>query len=188
MIKLELKIRERGDSLRLSQEQIRGWMDRPEEIAKQAMYAFFLPLKDDKPTVHDYVFIQQVIDWVPVDDRTGRTLGLPLKIQVRLINLTNQLIPFDDAKEPQPGFIELSTKDIDLLWSRMTDDKFLVGSVSPPYAAFLMDFQEATKKYFKVFEEEMKEKAERAEAKEEAMTERIKETVGEDGREEKAPA
>ena len=165
MIKLELKIRKRGDSLRLSQEQIRIWMDQPEEIAKQSIYRFFLPLKDDKPDVHDHVFIQQVIDWTPVDERTGRALGLPLKEQVRLIRLTEQLMPFDDAKDPKPGFINLSTKDVEILWKRMDNDKFLVGAVSPPYAAFLEDFQMATKKHFDYFEEEMKEEAEAEEAK-----------------------
>jgi len=58
------------------------------------MYTFFLTLKDDEPTVHDCDFIQQVIDWTPIDDRTGRAMGLPLKTQVRLIRLTEQLLPF----------------------------------------------------------------------------------------------
>lgn len=165
MIKLELKIRKRGDTLRLSKEQLRAWMSQPEEIAKQSLYNFFAPLKDDKPTVHDYVFVQQVIDWIPINEKTGVALGLPMKEQVRLIRLTEQLIPFDDAKDPEPGFINLSTKDVDLLWGRMDNDKFLVGAISPPYAAFLMDFQEATGKWFKVFEDEQKEAEEAKELK-----------------------
>ena len=165
MIKLKLKIRKRGDSFRLSLKQIRGWLEFPEEIAKQSMHSFLLPLKKSEPTIHDFVFIQQVVNWVPVDDRTGVALGLPLKTQVRLINITNQLMPFDDAKDPQPGIIELSTDDIDLLWKRMNDDKYLVGAITPAYAAFLMDFQAATKKQFKFFEDEMKEQAEEAKGK-----------------------
>jgi hypothetical protein len=165
MIDLELKVRKRGDTLRMSMQNVRAWMELPEEFAKQRLYEFFDPLKDDKPDHHDYLFIQQVIDWVPVDDRSGRALGLPLKIQVRLINLTNQLMPFDDAKDPQPGIVKLSTKDVELLWERMNDDKFLVGPVSPPYAAFLYDFQMATKKHFEYLEDELKDKPEPEEAK-----------------------
>ncbi len=182
MIKLELKIRKRGDGLRLSQEQIRSWMDQPEEIAKQLMYQYFLPLKDGTPTVHDHIFIQQIIDWVPIDDRSGRAMGLPMKEQVRLIRLTEQLIPFDDAENPQPGFINLSTKDVELLWDRMNNDKFLITSISPPYAAFLDDFQMATSKHFDYLEEELKAQSE---AK---PTEAEEVDISEDGRAEKATA
>ena len=185
MIKLELKVRKRGDTLKLSKEFVKAWLEQPEEIAKQSMYAFFLPLKDDEPTAHDCDFIQQIIDWTPIDDRTGRAMGLPLKTQVRLIRLTEQLLPFHDAKSPQTGFINLSTKDVELLWERMNDDKFLVGPVSPPYAAFLEDFQMATTKHFDYLEEELKAQPE-AEA---AVAERLKEVAGgADGRKEKAPA
>ena len=165
MIDLKLKIRKRGDTLRMSMQNIRAWMSLPEEAAKQNLYNFFNPLKDDKPDQHDYLFIQQIIEWTPVDDRSGQRLGLPLKEQVRLIRLTERLLPFTDAEKPEEGEVELFTKDVDLLWDRMNDPKYLVGAISPPYAAFLMDFQQAISKWFPEFEDEQKEQAEAEEAK-----------------------
>ena len=165
MIKLKLRIRKRGDNLRLSRELVRVWMRQSEEAAKQLMYQFFLPLKDDQPDVHDSEFLQQIIEWTPIDERSGQRLGLPLKEQVRLIRLTERLLPFIDAEKPEEGEIELFTKDVELLWDRMNDPKYLVGAISSPYATFLMDFQHATKKYFKVFEEEQKEEAEASDVK-----------------------
>ena len=43
--------------------------------------------------------------------------------------------------------------------------EYLVGPVSPIYAAFLYDFQMATKKHFKYLEDELKESSEPVEAK-----------------------
>ena len=165
MIKLKLRIRKRGDTFRLSREVVGVWMRQSEEAAKQLMYNFFLPLKDDEPDVHDYEYLQQIIEWVPTDERSGQRLGLPLKEQVRLIRLTERLLPFIDAEKPEEGEVELFTKDIDLLWERMNDPKYLVGAISPPYAAFLIDFQQEISKWFPEFEEEQKEQAEAEEAK-----------------------
>jgi hypothetical protein len=107
-----------------------------------------------------------------------------MKVQVRLIDLTGQLLPFHDAKDPQPGFINLSTNDVELLWERMNNDKFLIGPISPPYAAFLKDFQIATSKHWDYLEEELKAQSKA----EEAMTKRIEEVASADGKEEKATA
>ena len=157
MIRLKLKIRKRSDNLTLSMQRLKEWVSQPEGVAKQLMYDFFEPLKDSKPTVHDYIFIQQIIAWTPVDKQTGRSLGLPQKEQVRLFRLTERLLPFDDADEPEEGYIELSTKDIEILWKRMNDEAYLTGAISIPYGKFLLDFQEATGRWFEVFEDEQRE-------------------------------
>jgi hypothetical protein len=146
MIKLKLKIRDRSNSIVLSMPLLREWLRQPEEVAKQRMYTFFEPLKDDEPTVHDHTFIAQIVDWTPVDERSGRQLGLPLTEQVRWINLAQKLEPFMDSEEE--GDLELSNKDIEALWTRMNDKEFKVMALTPPYIAFLMDFQKATNRWF----------------------------------------
>ena len=141
---LELKLREQGDDFSMSMRRLVSLVDQPELEAKQSLWTFFKNIADVELEVHDKIFLSQIINWVPVDD-AGRQKGLPLIEQVRWITLAQKVNEIDDEKE---GEIVLSNKDIELIWDRMKLREFKVFALTPPYIAFLLNFQETTNRWF----------------------------------------
>lgn len=185
---LKLKIRKRSDSVNVPTEIIRTWLDRSEEDAALLMYDYFKPIKEGEATVHDKVFLGNIINWVPVDERSGRPKGLPLTEQVRWIKLADRLDDADDEVESEIG---LANKDIDAIMERMKSSEYKMVGLSKPFRDFLTDFLRTTHKYFDDYDPNKSDEDD-DEVKLDPVAEGIADGVpveaGEDGNKEKAPA
>ena len=109
------------------------------------MYDFFAPVNDGVVKGHDKDFLVLTVNWVPTNPQTGRPEGLPLTEQVRWIKLAQKLEEIDVLKD---GQITLSSKDLDLIWKRWNNPAFKINAIPPNVADFLMEFQQATGKFF----------------------------------------
>ena len=138
---LKLKVRERSDSVTIGIERIRSWINLSDEEAKQAMFEYFKPIKENEPTVHDKVFLANIINWVPIDERSGRPKGLPLTEQVRWYKLADRL---DDVDDEEEGEIGLANKDIDAIMERIKSSEYKPFGLAKPYREFLTDFLRTT--------------------------------------------
>jgi hypothetical protein len=150
---LVLKKREQGDDLTVSMRLIHNMVDRGELEAKERLWSFFKNISDTELFIHDKIFLTQIINWVPLDEQ-GRQKGLPLTEQVRWIKLAQKINDIDDEEE---GEIVLSNKDIELIWERINLKEYRVGALTLPFIEFLLDFQEATNRYFPELEPEHEE-------------------------------
>ena len=154
---LELKIRDRSDSVRIPIQLIVEWLKLSEEEAKERLFTFFSPFEDGNAKIHDKVFLETTINWVPVDEQSGRARGLPLTEQVRWIKLAQKV---NDIDEKEDGELVLSNKDIDLIWNRWQEPAFKIISLQPGVIEFLMNFQKVTNRWFPDLEDEEEEKVE----------------------------
>ena len=148
---LKLKIRDRADSVRVPTQLIIEWLKLSQDEAKDRLYTFFSPFEDGNVTIHDKSFLETTINWVPVDEQSGRAKGLPLTEQVRWIKLAQKVNEIDEDKE---GELILANKDIDLIWDRWNDKAFKMNSLQPHVVELLMEFQEATNRWFPELEPE----------------------------------
>ena len=146
---LELKIRDRSDSVRIPIRLVVEWLKLSEEEAKESLYNFFRPFEDGNAKIHDKVFLETTINWVPIDEQSGRAKGLPLAEQVRWIRLAQKV---NDIDEKEDGELILSNKDIELIWNRWKDNAFKIVSLQPNVIEFLMKFQKVTNRWFPEFE------------------------------------
>ena len=147
--KLELKIRTRSKSVRVEISKILEWLDSSEEDAKQLMYDYFSPMTEENAQVHDKVFLQGIINWVPVDEKSGRPKGLLFTDRVQWIPLTRKVNAVDESKE---GTILLTNKDIDLIMHRLKSKQYKTIGFSEPFTDFLINFLEQTGKWFDGFD------------------------------------
>ena len=148
---IKLKLRDRTGSLSVPAALIAEWMKLSEEDSKERLYMFFSPMKDGNVKTHDKEFLETTINWVPVDEQSGRPRGLPLTEQVRWIKLAQKVNDVDGEKESE---LVLSNKDIDMIWSRWNDKAFKINALPISIAEFLMEFQEATNRWFNDLEPE----------------------------------
>ena len=143
---LELKIRKRSDVVSIPTAMILAWLKEGEEQAKERFYTFFKPISNEnKATVHDKVFLENIINWIPVDEETGRQVGLPLTEQVRWIKLAQKVNAVDGSK---PGKIVLANKDIDAIFERIKSPTYKTTGLNEPFIGFLMNLQETTGEWF----------------------------------------
>ena len=155
--KLDLKLRKRSDSVSVETSKILRWLELSEEDAKQRMYDYFSPMTKENAHVHDKVFLQGIINWIPVDEKSGRPKGLLLTVQVRWIKLARKINAVDGSKD---GTIFLSNKDVDLIMDRLKSKEYKMGGLSEPFTDFLINFLEQTGKWFDEFDpKEMDEEA-----------------------------
>jgi hypothetical protein len=152
---LQLKKRKRSDIVRVPTALIIDWLGRSEEDAKDIMYTFFEPFEDADVYVHDKVYLENIINWVPVDEQSGRPKGLPLSEQVRWIKLAEKV---DAVDEDQDGEIELTSKDMKAIFDRISSKEYKVGALTKPFIAFLMNYQETTGDWFEELEPEAESK------------------------------
>jgi len=149
---IKLKMRKRTDSVVIPSSFILEWFQLPgEEAIKNRLYEFFKPFEDGDIYIHDKAFLETTVNWVPTDEQSGRPRGLPLTEQVRWIKLAQKINDIDAEKE---GELILSNKDIDLIWERWNDGAFKLNSLPVAVAEFLMEFQEATNRWFPDLEPE----------------------------------
>ena len=149
---LKLKVRQRSNTVNVSVEMIKAWLDQSEEDAAQSMYEFFKPIKENEPTVHDKIFLANIINWVPtIRDKAGNitSTGLSLTQQVRWYKLADRL---DDVSDEEEGEIKLANKDIDAIMERIKSPEYKMPGLSKPYREFLTDFLRTTHKYFDDFD------------------------------------
>ena len=194
-MEIKLKLRDRSDNVRVPVPLIVAWLELDEATSKDAMFKFFDPFRENKARVHDKTFLETTINWIPVQmtERGPVSKGMLLIEQMRWLRIAGDLDEIDETKD---GILELRSKDIKLIISRWKDPEFKMESILQRrwIAAFINEFQITTNSWIdddfeKEHKEEMKEEAERAEAEEGAVAERLKEVAGgADGRKEKAPA
>lgn len=183
---IKLKLRERTDTLPIETGRVIAWMKLPEEDAKNLMYTYFEEFKDGDVMIHDKDFLITTINWVPLIEVPGRgrmEKGLPIMEQLEWNDLGRKVRAVDGSKD---GAIELERSEITRILDRWRNDLFLTSSIIQRYwiADFITDFQRDVDEWLKPG---FKPRDEKKEA-ERAMTERTRETVGEDGREGKATA
>jgi hypothetical protein len=145
-------------------------VDRGELEAKERLWTFFKNVGETELQLHDKTFLMQIINWVPVDE-TGRQKGLPLIEQVRWINLAQKIdeVEVKDGKDEfQEGKVELTNKDIELIWERINLKESKVGALTVPFIEFLLHFQEVTNRWFEELEPDAEEEEEEEEKKEPA--------------------
>jgi len=150
---IKLKLRDGSDNLSIPVQFVLEWMALEKEQAKERLYAFFEPLDENSLKGHDKTFLEMTINWVPINTQTGRAEGLPLTEQVRWIKLAQKLAEVDETKD---GEITLSNKDIELIWERWNNPAFKINAIPQNIAEFLMEFQEATNRWFDDLEPEKK--------------------------------
>ena len=148
---IKLKLRKRTDMLTVPAQLIVEFMKFPEETAKERLFRFFEPLQNGNVKTHDKEFLETTINWVPVDEQSGRAKGLPMTEQVRWIKLAQKVNEIDDKEE---GELVLSNKDIDLIWERWNDRTFKINALPQSVIEFLMEFQETTNRWFPDLEPE----------------------------------
>lgn len=145
---LKLKLRKRTDGIFIPNEVLRAWDTLSKKETQEQFYKLFEQLSEN-PSMHDKTHLERIVNWIPIQgyDRNGRPIGkgLPMKEQARWMRLAETLDEMDDGKETT---INLSTKDVKLIWERLNDDQFLIESPSSAFRGFLWDFQEATHTYF----------------------------------------
>jgi hypothetical protein len=109
-----------------------------EEAAKDALWEYFLPVKDTETDVHDKQWLKNIVDWVPQG-------GLSLSEMAKWFKLVERVNKLDDNLEA--GFT-LSSFQVDLLWGRITDEKFKLNRLDSAFVEFILEFQAATGKHF----------------------------------------
>ena len=146
---LELKLRKRSDSVRVPTELLINWFKLSDEDTKERLYTFFSPYLEGDAEIHDKVFLENIINWTPVDEQSGRQKGLPLTEQVRWIKLAQKIQAVDESED---GEIILANKDIDAIMKRIKDPAYKVVGLSQPFTEFLTNFLKTTHQWFDDFD------------------------------------
>lgn len=136
-IKLSLKKRETDGTLHIPHRMLVPILN-DEESGKDRLWEFMAPLKEVPLTVHDKEHLLTIINWVPEG-------GITLSEHAKWFKLVERVNELDEDRE---GNFTLSEFQRDLLWHRMTNDKFKMRAMSPTFVGFVMDFQKATGLHF----------------------------------------
>lgn len=147
-IVLKLKLRNRGDSVRVSTQQIVEWLNKSENEAKDLMYQFFSPYLKADAKIHDKVFLETTCNWSPAtflpDGRLAPT-GLSMTEYVKWIELTKKISAIDETKEEE---LELDSDEADMIIDRWKNPEFKLITMPSFVAEFVMEFQRETKRWF----------------------------------------
>ena len=88
---------------------------------------------------HDREWLALIVNWVDSDK------GLPLTETAKWFRLARKVGELSDDSES----ITLTLTEVDLIWSRMQDSRFVVrGTLPIPFVEFLLDFCDATGRQF----------------------------------------
>ena len=138
--KIKLKIRKTSSTISAPVPIMLGMLNLPnEEEAKDALWEYFAPVKEtQKATTHDGQWLQSIVDWTPEG-------GLPLSEMAKWFKLAEHVNQIDEEKEKQFTFSQFQA---DLIWSRITDDKFKMVRLDIAFVEFIKEFQSVTGKHF----------------------------------------
>ena len=147
---LKLKLRDRSDIIRIPTNTVIEWLELDdEEEIKQRLYDYFSPIKKDKAKVHDKVFLENIINWTPVDEKTGRQKGLSLTELSRWIRLARKVNAIDQSKD---GTISLANKDITMIMERLKAPGYKMTGLTQHFTEFLTNFLKTTHQWFDDFD------------------------------------
>lgn len=135
---LKLKKRQNSGLLYLEHKTVKAMVERGEEQAKKELWDAFKNLANDDTVVHDKVWLENLANWMPEG-------GLKLTEVAKWMKLIKRINSLDDTRE---GDFTLSDFQADLLWGRMTDEKYKLAILQSSFIEFISDFQEATGKHF----------------------------------------
>jgi len=138
--KIKLKIRKTSSTVSAPIPIMLGMLNLPnEEEAKEALWKYFAPIKEtQKATAHDKQWLQIIVDWTPEG-------GLSLSEMAKWFKLAEHVNQIDEEKEKQFTFSQFQA---DLIWSRITNEKFKMVRLDIAFLEFLKEFSDATGKHF----------------------------------------
>jgi len=138
--KIKLKIRKTSSTISAPVPIMLGILNLPnEEEAKEALWKYFAPVKEtQKATTHDKQWLQSIVDWTPEG-------GLPLSEMAKWFKLAEHVSQIDEEKEKQFTFSQFQA---DLIWSRITNDKFKMLRLDVAFLEFIKEFQAVTGRHF----------------------------------------
>ena len=148
--KLKLKIRKTSGSISAPVPVMLALMDKPtEEEAQDALWEYFAPLRETRePTIHDKTWLQSIIDWTPEG-------GLSISEMAKWFKLAERVNKLDEEKQKEFTFSQFQ---VDLIWSRLTNEQFKMVRLDIAFVEFIKDFQAVTGKHFEQEEPEPTEK------------------------------
>lgn len=88
---------------------------------------------------HDLRWLKMIVDWSPPD-------GFPLSEMAKWMQLATKISGLKEEKEYK---ISLGDFHINMIWERITSEKFKLNSLPLQFQQFILDFQQATGKHFK---------------------------------------
>lgn len=128
---LTLKERQAGNTATIPVDAIQSMMQQPAEEARDSLYAVFANMS---PTQHDVKWLHAIVDWAP-------EAGLPVTELARWLPLAEKV----NAVQPEGETdIELTDEEVDLIYSRLADERFKLTGLPPALVSFLADLQTAT--------------------------------------------
>jgi len=139
-IKLKLKRRKTSGTIVAPIPEMLALFNRPtEDEAKDALWEYFAPLRETgEPVIHDKQWLQSIVDWTPEG-------GLPLSEMAKWFKLAEHVSKLDEKTEKQFTFSQFQ---VDLIWSRITDERFKMLRLDIAFLEFIKEFQTATGKHF----------------------------------------
>ena len=102
---------------------------------REQMWSLFANLKSGQP--HDCEWLQMVVNWTAEG-------GMPLTVMAKWLKLARKV----GALTEKSTEVTLTLTECDLIWARMTDERFKLKSLSPSFAEFVLDFCEVTGHHF----------------------------------------
>lgn len=151
--KLKLKKRKSGETAVLNIDQFRPMLNLPESEAKNQLYALFKNLLDVDQYVHDRHWLEQIVNFVPLDDQ-GNPKRVPFTEQAKWLKLAARVAGLDIKKE---GPFTLTAYQETILWERLNSEEFTMRGMPQAFVGFILDFLDATGRRFADMEPEKDE-------------------------------
>jgi len=148
--KLQLKNRKSEDTAILSVNQFRSMLSLSELEAKDQLYALFKNLLDIDQYVHDKRWLEQIVNFIPVDEQ-GRPKRIPFTEQAKWLKLAGRVAELDSDIE---GTFTLSDYQETIIWERLNSADFTIQGMPPAFVGFILDFLDATGRRFADMEPE----------------------------------
>ena len=151
--KLQLKKRLSGETIILSTARFRAILNLPMVEAKDKLYDLFAHLLEAEASVHDKRWLEQIVNFVPLD-KDGKPKRTPFTKQAKWLKLAEKVGGLDDTKE---GDFTLSGHQETIVWERLNSDEFTVQGMPRAFVSFILDFLDATGRRFADMEPEKSE-------------------------------
>ena len=152
--KLKLKKRRSENMAVLSLDQFRSIFKLPELEAKDRLYNLFKNLLDeDNPSVHDKHWLEQIVNFVPLDNQ-NKPKRIPFTEQAKWLKLAARVAELEIDKE---GDFTLSDYQETIIWERLNSAEFAIQGMPLAFVSFILDFLDATGRRFADMEPEKSE-------------------------------
>jgi hypothetical protein len=135
-----LKNRETKGSIQVPFDLVKGIIDRED---KDSLFDLLKNIADIEPTINDIHWLETIINWVPKE-------GAPVMQMAKWFALAKRVSKLEPDRE---GAFTLSMFETDLVWNRLSDEKFVVERMPQQFIEFLVDFAEAAGRQFPGSEE-----------------------------------